>query len=529
MRSDCPSISPPPHACPANNWRWACVDIRALPLQLLLRRHPEWAGAPAVVVDKDKPQGVILWANEAARMRRILPGMRYAAGLAITREVHGGVIPEAEIAAARDAVTQRLWCFSPRVEVSTTEAGVFWLDASGLAHLYPSLERWAELIRDVLREDALHAVVVVGFSRFGVYAAAKAASKNLYFATPAAERAYLRHVPMARLGIDPDFRDTLAKLSVDTVGQFLALPAGGLHERFGPEAAQLHRHALGTGWTPLEPEAIVEPLERSALFDWPEANLERVIARLARLLQALVFDLSERHETLHTLRIRLLLDDKGVLEEEISPATPTLDHAQILYLARLRLESLTLTAGVMELSARAVGVAVNEDQLELFHGGLANAVSRQQLEAARRAFAALRAEFGNDAVVCAALHEGHLPEAQYSWELCDALRFPQPSQGGAGGRPAKDLQAAARPVIRRLYAPAQELPPRERHEPDGWMIAGLADGPVEEVIGPQIVSGGWWARELSRAYYYVRTRSGRWLWIYHDQKRRRWFLQAEVQ
>ncbi|MDP7640334.1 MAG: DNA polymerase Y family protein, partial [Candidatus Hydrogenedentes bacterium] len=73
------------------------------------------------------------------------------------------------------------------------------------------------------------------------------------------------------------------------------------------------------------------------------------------------------------------------------------------------------------------------------------------------------------------------------------------------------------------------LPPRARHEPDGWLIAGIADGPVEESIGPHIVSGGWWRKEIERAYYYVRTRKGRWLWIYYDQKRRRWFLQGEVQ
>ena len=54
-------------------------------------------------------------------------------------------------------------------------------------------------------------------------------------------------------------------------------------------------------------------------------------------------------------------------------------------------------------------------------------------------------------------------------------------------------------------------------------------GPVEEVIGPHVVSGGWWIREISRDYYYVRTRSGRWLWIYNDRRRRRWFLQGEVE
>jgi protein ImuB len=39
--------------------RTACVDIRALPLQLLLRAHPDWREKPVVVVDRDKPQGLM--------------------------------------------------------------------------------------------------------------------------------------------------------------------------------------------------------------------------------------------------------------------------------------------------------------------------------------------------------------------------------------------------------------------------------------------------------------------------------------
>ena len=109
----------------------------------------------------------------------------------------------------------------------------------------------------------------------------------------------------------------------------------------------------------------------------------------------------------------------------------------------------------------------------------------------------------------------------FSWELFQRFSPPQPTE------------PAARPLLRRFYNPPIALPFRERHEPDGWLISGMADGPVEEVIGPHIVSGGWWtretAREVSRAYHYVRTRSGRWLWIYRDLKRRRWFLHGEVQ
>ena len=47
--------------------RKACVDVPALPLQLLLRRRPDWVSGPVAVVDRDKPQGVVLWADEGAR------------------------------------------------------------------------------------------------------------------------------------------------------------------------------------------------------------------------------------------------------------------------------------------------------------------------------------------------------------------------------------------------------------------------------------------------------------------------------
>jgi hypothetical protein len=32
----------------------ACVDLPAFPLQILLKRHPEWRGLPAAVVDEDR-------------------------------------------------------------------------------------------------------------------------------------------------------------------------------------------------------------------------------------------------------------------------------------------------------------------------------------------------------------------------------------------------------------------------------------------------------------------------------------------
>lgn len=491
--------------------RMGCVDIKALPLQLLLRSHEDWRGKPVVVVDRDKPNGVILWANRQAYALRIFPGMRYAAGLALAGDLRGGCVAADGIARAVGELTQQLWCFSPSIEPAADEPGVFWLDASGLSNVYPSLRGWAAAICEELRDQKLFAVAAVGFSRFGSYAAAKAGDRNIVFDSPEAEQGHTRRIPIERLRLNPALRDTLLKLGVETVGQFIDLSGAGIRARFGAEAAALHALARGAGWSPLQPQKLWEPIVHTADFDWPESKTGRVLVRLGAMLHDALGDLAERNEALKAVVVTLHLDDGQEQRERIAPNEPTRKAQQILHLIQLRIESIALSAGVSRVTLHAEGVSIVEGQLEMFRE------ARQSFEDAARAFATLRAEFGNDAVVCAELHEGHLPEAQYQWKPMSTLRAPKPNSN------------AAPCLIRRIYTPPIELPPRERHEPDGWLIAGIKEGPVEEVLGPYYVSGGWWRREIARAYHYVRTRSGRWFWIYRDEVRRRWYLHGEVQ
>lgn len=490
----------------------ACVDIPALPLQMLLRTHPDWAGLPVVVVDKEKSLGVVQWVNEHARACRILPGMRYAAGLSLSRDLRGGTVSEDEIQDTVRRLTRRLWDFSPRIEPSPLDPGLFWLDASGLGRLYPSLDTWADTIRGGLQDAGFRAVAAVGFSRFGSYAAARAATSNVVFQTPEQERAHVRRVPIERLRLDPRFRDTLLKLGIETLGAFIDLPGEGIRKRFGRAAEELHTMARGEGWSPLQPEHLFEALEHTTDFDWPEHRVESLLAAIAVELHRLMPELKARYQTVKALVFALRLDNGDTLREEVKPAEPTRDATQILSLARLRLETLSLSSGVVELTVRIDGVKISEQQLDLLR-----TAPQRNLDAAQRAFAEIRAELGRDAVLHARLHERHLPEASYRLEALGKLGTPRPAE------------TTGRSLVRRVYTPATELPPCKRHEPDGWLIAGVSEGPVEEVVGPQLVCGGWWMREASRAYHYVRTRSGRWLWIYYDHKRRRWYLQGEVQ
>ena len=494
--------------------RLACANLPAFPLQLLLQRYPEWAAHPAAVVAEDTPQAAILWVNERARRAGVLAGLRYAAGLSLTADLRAGAVPPAEIADEVTALTERFRRFTPDVEPSIEEPGVFWLNAAGLHRLYPSLEAWARAVLADLRSAGFRAAVVVGFTRFGSYAVAKVRQGVMVFDEPSRELAAALQVPLDRLDLDPDFRDTLGKLGVRTVGALLSLPGGGLLERFGPGAHRLHRLAAGDLWAPLQPSPAEAPIRQALALDEPETDLTRLLFLEKQLLHPLLAGLVVRGEALAELNLRLLLDRTGWRDERIRPAAPTLDVVQLLDLIRLRLGAQTLPAGVIEIEMTARGLPATREQLRFFVER-----PRRDLEAANRALARLRAEFGDEAVVRARLRDGHLPEASFAWEPLAEVALPRPGKGGL------------RSLVRRIFAKPVALPSRPRQtRDDGWLRLGPEYGSVARLHGPYVMSGGWWGRrEAHREYYFAQTRRGDLLWVYCDRHRRQWFLQGRVE
>ena len=504
--------------------RLACVDLPAFPLQLLMRRHPDWAGHPAAVVAEDKPQGLVLWVNEKARQQGVLPGLRYAAAFSLASGLRAGEVSPAESKKAVTDLSHGLMRFTPEVEPSAQEPGVFWLNGAGLERLYASPQQWAYAIHKDLRAQGFTVNLTIGFTRFGSYAVAKAKEGMTVFRDPAEERDAARQVPLNRLNIEPEFRDTLFKLGIKTVGGLLSLPPGGLRERFGKEAHRLYRMAAGDLWMPLEPRAPDEPVLQKYILDDPEDDTTRLLFLIKQLLHPLLATLARRHEALLILWLSLLIDHGSWLKEPLRPAAPTLDAAQILDLVRLRLESLQLAAGVIEIELRAESCAATSEQLRLFTEG-----PSRDLDAANRALARLRAEFGDEAVVCAKLADGHLPEAKFTWEPLTRVKLPQNVLNGLND--LNNLNSpSAKVLVRRIAAKPQRLAggPYHSHE-DGWLILGPKHGSIDKLTGPYVFAGGWWNREIQREYYYAETRAGDLLWLYYDRVRRRWFLQGSIE
>jgi protein ImuB len=493
--------------------RTACCDLPEFPLQLLLRRHPEWRDRPAAVVDSDKPQGVILWVNERARAFRILPGMRYAAALSLCGDLHAAEVKQDEIERTVVAVSRQLRRFTPEVEPSTGEPGVFWLNASGLERLYGSLNEWVRRVRAGLERAGFKATVVAGFGRFGTYAAAKAKRGVIVFKAPADERAAARRVRLDRLSLEPKVRDALGKLGVETVGRFVDLPAEGIERRFGKVAGGLHRLATGALQPPLQPEKPRPPALQRRILDDPESSVPRLTVVIEHLIQPLLEVLADRREALTEIHVGFRFDRLGDHVECVRPAEPTLDAAQLLELIRLRLEALRkLPDQVVEVVLAGRGTPAEQKQLQLFIQR-----SRRDIQAANRALARVRASLGDGSVMRARLREGHLPEGSFAWDAVDTLPTPKPRN------------VDTNKLIRRIYSPPVPLPSRQRHEPDGWLASDLKQGPVVRTLGPYIVAGGWWNRPVHREYHYAETQRGELLWIFYDRARRRWFLHGRVE
>jgi protein ImuB len=520
-------------ACGAAMTQVACVDLPALPLQLVLRQHPHWRAHPVVVVEEDRPQGVVLWASEHARAQRVLPGQRFAEALSLCSELRAQVVSAAQLTTAVEELLTALTALSPRVEPARETlaaarggaagaGGTFWLDGAGLQRLYRDGASWGAAILQAVRRLGFAAVTVVGFARFATYALARATTPArspapLVFASEEQERAAAAAVALARLEIDPKLRDALGRLGVATLGQMVRLPGGGILERFGVEAHRLYQLAAGERWDPLVPVAPPQCLEERVLLDDEEHSTEGLVFVIKGAVDRLLAQLAARRRALTALhlelRLRHAVHDLETRTDCIKPAEPTLDSRALLRLVHLRLEAQPPAAGVVELRLWAQDVAASREQLAMF-------VDKPPRDprAAEEVLSLLRAELGEDAVVRPVLRDGHLPEARFGWERIDKLRraAPQPR--------------LVRALVRRVFSRPRALPPQATSvRNDGWMLSGLAHGSVVRIVGPYVISGGWWANEVHREYHFAETKRGDCLWVYYDRGRRRWFWHGAVE
>ena len=567
--------------------RLACVDVPALPLQVLLRRHPEWRQEPVAVVAGDKVRTRICWANRRAIALGVRPGMQQTAAVAACPALRIGQVPASEVEREVRRLAERLHRWSPQVELAVElasssgfspashpphapprsgfgAAGTFWLRASGLAGLFGPLSDWMEALSRDLRGDGFRVSIAVGFNRFDTFAAARATFGLQIFESPAEEKTAALSAPLVRFGLPERTLAGLGKLGVSSLRDLLRLAeegrsGRGLANRFGKEVLELHRLASGENSAPTETFRRETPVEHRISFEPPETDTERLIFHAKRLLDRILNDLGKQGLAVIELAYRVECEDAPPMSGSLRPALPTEDSVKLLSLLRLRLGAVSpenrlenrpenrpenRTAArrktlqdpeepgrrIVALALRALGGVRAAEQPGLYQNP-GEALSTGPKKASE-ALARIQAEFGDGSLVRLETRDAHLPRGRYR---CRPVSPEEATvRNSPGKRFPKDFFETRTPrLIRRIYDQPLILPHRGSGEPDGWLLRGIEHGPVQGFTGPFRVSGGWWrllsGRPVSRDYFFVRLKRGDVCWVFFDRERRSWFLEGRVE
>ncbi|MDH3200267.1 MAG: hypothetical protein OEM15_05175 [Myxococcales bacterium] len=486
-----------------------CVLLPMFPMQILLRQKPHWnspgQNAPVAVVDDEGPHGRITHLNGFARKCRLRIGMRQTVARDLVPNLHTAVVSPDEASAITQELIASLQTFSPKVE-AIDQTGAFHVDPQGLRRLYGSYRNWATCIHRYLRARHWHSSVTVGFHRYRTLAVAMLHDGVTILESPDQEREQSDKTPLGEFDLPGDACESLAALGIETLGDFLGLPAGELHSRFGAEASALHDLFAEGLQLPIQASAFDEPSRISFQVDPPDDDQHRLLFAIKGALHSLLHQVRARGEAVESLELSLHLERAPLHQEHIEPASPTLDLMTLLELIRLRLGGAKLGGAVEE-----VEILTNTVRARAEQACLPGHRSARDMGAAHRALARIRAAYGEQSVTKASLSEAHLPEASFRWE---------PVQRAEGSTNTSSEKPA---MIRRVFARPKPLPPRKPKEPEAGPLLSQNQA-IEHLYGPYRVSGGWWKRLVERDYYYAETNYGDLLWLFYDRPRKRWFL-----
>jgi len=486
--------------------RVSCVLLPMLPLQILLRKKPHWSGAPVAVVDDEGPIGRITHLNTLAKKSRIRIGMRQTVARDLLPNLHTAVVSPEEASEVSRELIASLQTFSPRVE-AIDHAGAFHIDPEGLRRLYGGYRNWATSIHRYLQARHWRNSVTVGFHRHRALAVAMVCGGVTVLGSVDEEREQSNETPLCEFDLPGELCESLEALGIETLGDFLALPVGELHSRFGTRASALHDLFAEDIQLPIQPHAFEEPARISFQVDPPDEDQTRLIFAIKGALHSLLHQVRARGEAIQSLELSLHLERAPLHRENIEAASPTLDLMLVLELIRLRLGEVSLQGAVEEVELLANTVRAHAEQV-----ALPGHQPRRDMNAAHRALSRVRAAYGEHSVTKARVRDAHLPEASFRWEPIQHARVGERCEA-----------PAVSSIVRRVYARPKPLPPREPKKPEaGPSLA--KNHTIEHMYGPYRVSGGWWKRLVERDYYYAETDHGDLLWLFYDRPRKRWFL-----
>lgn len=345
-------------------------------------------GAIALAPEPDREQ-VVGGVSGAAEARGVHPGMRLGEAMARCPELRLVAADPARAGAAWEAVLGRLESIGAAVE--SGRPGEAYFETAFLRRLYGG--HLEGVLARTRKAVGMPVRLGVGPSRFCAFAAAGRArpGRAAKIVPAGAERAFLAPLPVGFLrSRNAELPTILRRLGISTMGEFAALPANAVADRFGNEGLRARELALGHD-KPLEPRLIAERLiER---IDLPEAVSGPQLEQMLKLLvDRLLANPERRGRALRKLRIGARFVEQGTWRREVTLRQATAERERLHLVLAPKLAE--LPAPIEELTLEAVSLGPpTGDQLSFRRPD-----ERERRRRLREALRQTRASVGSEAL-----------------------------------------------------------------------------------------------------------------------------------
>ncbi len=415
----------------------------------------------ALVVGRGNHARVRL-ADQAALEAGVRPGLHTVAR---ARACAAGLRIQAWDDALYDRAQEELAAHLLEHTPAVTRAGLgrFWFDAAGQERLGGEEALAERLHRATVAAGYPGARVSVAGSVVAAEAACRLSGEPVCIipmgSSPegdaGADAEFLAFLPLGLLPLDPELRDVLETMGLQTVGELATLPSASLELRFG--AAGLAARDLARGIDPRGPLTCGGPSARlvELALAPPAETLDALVFGARAALVTLLRTLDEQGAQVARLRLHFRFDGVHVpASREVGLSRPTTRLGPLVELCRAALERLTLPAPVVAVGVEVIEKvqAVRGEQGDLFQARF------KDPEALEAALSRIRARCGADSVARPMAVDAHRPEAQGGWvpeglASLDAPPSPPP-------RPEPRARSAL-PTARRVLETPVELPVKE--------------------------------------------------------------------
>jgi protein ImuB len=458
---------------------YACLVVRELPAQALLRLRPEDRDKACVVMDGEPPFEAICSLNTKARLLRMRQGMTRT-------EVES--FPQAKVlsrslkteSAVKAMLLECAAAYSPRVEDNSEESCFLGaIDIAGTAGLFGPPEILVRRILQHVQSLGLSARVTVSSNFHTAACLAKdSAPRRIQVIQNGEEAAALASLPLAVLNLADEQAEIFSLWGVHSLGMLAALPAKELIARLGQEGHRLQQLARGELphlFQPVEPPFRLE--ERHEL-EFPLESLDSLMFGIAVMLDQMILRAKARLVALAEVTVTLELEGGEMHTRRVRPAQPGNEKQFWIRLLHLDLQAHPPQAAVLAVSLLAEPGSTSRIQLGLFSPPLPEP-SRLDVTLAQ-----LASLLGDGNIGRAVLQDSHAPES---------FRV-EPFSVSAGSEISFETTRTCA-AVRQLRPPETAVVTLECSQPSTFSFRARRFA-VEHAYGPWLAGGDWWNKTL---------------------------------